>query len=127
MNVNSTLKNIHHSPDNVKFTLPAYSNQMKSFGKNLYLPEYYFYVQRYKKIPFQGCSERVQRTSKNNYYKLSPKSALNCFTSFCGQSLVGSRRPLKKRNTVGSSTNLNPPTKFRCLYNQVNLSSTNLV
>lgn len=35
-------------------------------------------------------------------YKLSPKSSLNLATNFCGQSVVGSNLPIKKRNTGGS-------------------------
>ena len=46
-------------------------------------------------------------------HRLSPKSARNLATSFCCQSLVGSRRPKKKRRLVGSSTQRRPPTSSR--------------
>ena len=36
------------------------------------------------------------------FYKLSPKSFLNCAISFSGQSDTGWRPPMKKRNTGGS-------------------------
>ena len=43
----------------------------------------------------EGSGERL-------FYKLSPKSALNLAINFSGQSDVGSKPPIKKRNTGGS-------------------------
>src|SRR5699024_12270506 len=49
-------------------------------------------------------------------YKLSPKSALNFATNFSGQSDVADNFPKKNRNTLGSSTNVNPPINFLFSY-----------
>ena len=43
------------------------------------------------------------------YYKLSPKSSRNFSIRRCAQFDVGSKPPIKKRNTFGSYTNFRPP------------------